>query len=77
MPNNMKSYKKIDEKAQTAKITVFAMMMRMEGMMNVMRRGLTNIIREEVPLPFEMEMWNCGGSCAGVAAPPKWDNGVN
>ena len=52
-------------------------MMRMEGMMNVMRRGLTNIIREEVPLPFEMEMWNCGGSCAGVAAPPKWDNGVN
>ena len=52
-------------------------MIRMEGMMNVMRRGLTNIIREEVPLPFEMEMWNCGGSCAGVAAPPKWDNGVN
>ena len=24
MPNNVKSYKKIDEKAQTAKFTVFA-----------------------------------------------------
>ena len=35
MPNNMKSYKKIDEKAQMAKITVFAMGSQLLGAKNM------------------------------------------
>ena len=35
MPNNVKSYKKIDEKAQTAKITVFAMGSQLLGAKNM------------------------------------------
>ena len=35
MPNNMKSFKKIDEKAQTAKFTVFAMGNRLLGAKNM------------------------------------------
>ena len=35
MPNNVKSYKKIDEKAQTAKITVFAMGSQLLGAENM------------------------------------------
>ena len=34
MPNNVKSYKKIDEKAQTAKITVFAMGSQLLGVLH-------------------------------------------
>ena len=35
MPNNVKSYKKIDEKAQTAKFTVFAMGSQLRGAENM------------------------------------------
>ena len=34
MPNNVKSYKKFDEKTQTAKITVFAMGSQLLGAKN-------------------------------------------
>ena len=35
MPNNVKSYKKIDEKAQTAEFTVFAMGNQLLGAKNM------------------------------------------
>ncbi len=35
MPNNVKSYKKIDEKVQTAKFTVFAMGSQLLGAENM------------------------------------------
>ena len=35
MPNNVKSYKKFDEKTQTAKITVFAMGSQLLGAKNM------------------------------------------
>jgi hypothetical protein len=35
MPDNVKSYKKIDEKAQTAKITVFTMGSQLLGAQNM------------------------------------------
>ena len=40
MPNNVKSYKKIDEKAQTAKITVFAMGSQLLGAKNTQNSEL-------------------------------------
>ena len=39
MPNNVKSYKKIDEKAQTAKFTVFAMGSQLLGAINMENQG--------------------------------------
>ena len=44
MPNNVKSYKKIDEKAQTAKFTVFAMNFLLgEGALKKQKNKLTNV----------------------------------
>ena len=55
MPNNVKSYKKIDEKAQTAKFTVFA-----RGNLLLEHRFLVLKCRENLSLQSHPEKFYIG-----------------
>ena len=49
MPNNVKSYKKIDEKVQTGKFTVFTMGSQLRGKLGKLKRELLTIFKYYTP----------------------------
>ena len=53
MPNNVKSYKKVDENTQTAKFTIFALWNQLRGAKNEEKKGKYGKLKSELHKIFK------------------------